>query len=153
MGQMRHTIIQYSRPEIGGTMNQMKIKLRQVSTATSEATLRTHQVLIDRPKEKGGADAGPMGGELFLASVGGCFMSNLLAAINARKANISEVRMDVAGILAETPSRFSAVELQVIANGSSEDLEKLVEIADRGCIMMNTLRSKLDIRIRTGVAT
>jgi len=48
-------------------MNQMKIKLRQVSTATSEATLRTHQVLIDRPKEKGGADAGPMGGELFLA--------------------------------------------------------------------------------------
>jgi organic hydroperoxide reductase OsmC/OhrA len=45
------------------------------------------------------------------------------------------------------------VELQVIANGSSEDLEKLVEIADRGCIMMNTLRGKLDIRIRTGVAT
>ena len=80
-------------------------------------------------------------------------MSNLLAAINVRKANISEVRMDVAGILAETPSRFSAVELQVIANGSSEDLEKLVEIADRGCIMMNTLRGKLDIRIRTGVAT
>jgi putative redox protein len=80
-------------------------------------------------------------------------MSNLLAAINARKANISEVRMDVAGILAETPSRFSAVELQVVANGSSEDIEKLVEIADRGCIMMNTLRGKLDIRIRAAVAT
>ena len=80
-------------------------------------------------------------------------MSNLLAAINARKANISEVRMAVAGILAEAPSRFSAVELQVIANGSSEDIEKLVEIADRGCIMMNTLRGKLDIRIRAAVAT
>jgi putative redox protein len=134
-------------------MNQIKIQLRQVSTATSEATLRTHRVVIDRPIEKGGADAGPMGGELFLASVGGCFMSNLLAAINTRKADISDVQTDVTGILAEAPSRFSAVDLHVIAKGSSEDLERLVEIADRGCIMMNTLRGKLDIRIRTGVST
>ena len=29
-----------------------------------------------------------------------------------------------------------------------ELFEKLVEIADRGCIMMNTLRGKLDIRVR-----
>ncbi len=134
-------------------MNQIRIQLRQVSTATSEATLRTHRVLIDRPREKGGADAGPMGGELFLASIGGCFMSNLLAAINARKADLSDVQTDVTGILAEAPSRFSVVELRVIAKGSSEDLERLAEIADRGCIMMNTLRGKLDIRIRTGVAT
>jgi hypothetical protein len=27
-------------------------------------------------------------------------------------------------------------------------LHKLVEIADRGCIMMNTLRDQLDLRIR-----
>jgi putative redox protein len=133
-------------------MNQMKIQLRQVSTATSEATLRTHRVLIDRPHEKGGADAGPMGGELFLASVGGCFMSNLLAAINARKANISEIQTDVIGTVAEGPARFSAVELHVIAKGSTEELSRLVEVADRGCIMMNTLRGKVEVRIRTGVA-
>jgi putative redox protein len=132
-------------------MNQMKIRLGQVSTSTSEANVRTHRVLIDRPQDKGGADAGPMGGELFLASVGGCFMSNLLDAINARKANISEIRTDVIGTLAEAPSRFSAVELEIVANGSSEDLERFVEIADRGCIMMNTLRGKLDVRIRIGV--
>ena len=28
-----------------------------------------------------------------------------------------------------------------------ETLRKLVDIADRGCIMMNTLRGKLDVRI------
>ncbi len=133
-------------------MNQMKIQLRQISTATSEAVLRTHRILIDRPQEKGGADSGPMGGELFLASVGGCFMSNLLAAIKARDANISEVRTDVIGTLAEAPTRFSAVELHVIAKGSTEELSRLVEIADRGCIMMNTLRGKVEVRIRTGVA-
>ena len=33
------------------------------------------------------------------------------------------------------------------ANSDRETLQKLVEIADRGCIMMNTLRGKLEVRI------
>lgn len=132
--------------------NQMKIQIRQVSISTSEAILGTHQVLIDRPAEKGGADMGPMGGELFLAAVGGCFMSNLLAAIRARQAEISDVRTEVIGTIADSPARFSELELYVMADSvSPELLERLVEIADRGCIMMNTLRGKLDVRIRIGV--
>ena len=133
-------------------MNQVKIQIRQVSTSTSEATLRNHQVLVDRPADKGGADEGPMGGELFLASVGGCFMSNFLAAIKARAAEISDVRTEVIGTIADSPARFSAVELLVTAESPSRELlERLVDIADRGCIMMNTLRGKLDVHIRIGV--
>ena len=132
-------------------MTTMKIQVRQVSASTSEATLRTHHVLIDRPVEKGGTDRGPMGGDLFLASVGGCFMSNLLAAIRARGEQISDAHLEVIGTIAESPARFSALELYVTADGASPELlEKLVEIADRGCIMMNTLRGKLDVRIRIG---
>jgi putative redox protein len=132
--------------------NQMKIQLRQVSTSTSEATLRTHQVLIDRPAEKGGTDMGPMGGELFLAGVGGCFMSNLLAAIRARQAEISDVRTEVIGTVGGQPACFSAIELHVTANSLDRELlERVVEIADRACIMMNTLRGKLDLRVRIGV--
>ena len=132
-------------------MIRMKIEVRQVSASTSEATLRTHHVLIDRPVEKGGTDRGPMGGDLFLASVGGCFMSNLLAAIRARGEQISDARLEVIGTIAESPARFSALELYVTADGANPELlEKLVEIADRGCIMMNTLRGKLDVRIRIG---
>jgi putative redox protein len=129
-------------------MNELKIELQQVSGSTAEASLRTHRLLIDRPLEKGGADQGPMGGELFLASIGGCFMSNLLAAMNARTADVSDVRVQVVGTIAEAPARFSAIELHVASNGSTEQLERLVELADRGCIMMNTLRGKLDVRIR-----
>ena len=61
-------------------------------------------MFIDRPAAKGGGDAGPMGGELFLAAVGGCFMSNLLAAIRGREADISDVRVEVVGILADSPA-------------------------------------------------
>ena len=132
-------------------MTTMKIQVRQVSASTSEATLRTHHVLIDRPVEIGGTDMGPMGGDLFLASVGGCFMSNLLAAIRARGEQISDAHLEVIGTIAESPARFSALELYVTAAGANPELlEKLVEIADRGCIMMNTLRGKLDVRIRIG---
>ena len=131
--------------------NQISVQLRQIAASTSEATLRHHQVLIDRPAAKGGADSGPMGGELFLASMGGCFMSNLLAAIKARGVEVSGVRTEVIGTLADSPARFETIELCVAAQSASpEMLEKLVEIADRGCIMMNTLRGKIDIQIRIG---
>jgi putative redox protein len=131
---------------------EIKIQLHQVSTSTSEATIRIHKVLVDRPASKGGTDLGPMGGELFLAAVGGCFMSNLLAAIKAREAGISDVRIEVIGAIAEAPARFEAVDLYVTADSADREvLERLVEIADRGCIMMNTLRGKLDVRIRVGV--
>jgi putative redox protein len=134
-------------------MNEIKIQLRQVSAATSQLNVRAHQVLIDRPVEKGGTDKGPMGGELFLGSVGGCFMSNLLAAIRTREAEVSNVRTEVTGIVSDSPARFSAIELLVTADAPDQELfEKLIEIADRGCIMMNTLRGKIDVRIRIGAA-
>jgi putative redox protein len=132
--------------------NQMKIQLHQISPSSSEATVRDHHVIIDRPVAKGGTDKGPMGGELFLAAIGGCFMSNLLAAIAARDAAVSNVRTEIVATIADSPARFTAVELYVAADCSNPELlERLVEIADRGCIMMNTLRGKLDVQIRIGV--
>jgi len=133
--------------------NEIKALLRQVSASASEAKMGKHQILIDRPPSKGGSDMGPMGGELFLSAIGGCFMSNLLAAIRARDAEISDVRVEVTGSIVDSPARFVAVGIYVIAeNGNRELLEHLVSIADRGCIMMNTLRDKLDVKIQIGAA-
>jgi hypothetical protein len=71
------------------------------------------------------------------------FMSNLLA-IRTREAKNSDVRTEVIGTLVDSRTRFSAIELYVSADSEDRDLiERLVEIADRGCIMMNTLRGKL----------
>ena len=132
-------------------MAQMTIQLEQVSSTTTEAMVRAHRVLIDRPVDKGGTDLGPMGGELFLAAIGGCLMSNLLAAIRARNSDVSEVRTTVIGTIASAPARFSVVEVHLEAKGSSEEIQRLVEIADRGCIMMNTLRGRFEVSIRTRV--
>jgi putative redox protein len=129
--------------------NEIRAELVRIGPSTTEAQIRQHHVLIDRPEAKGGADRGPMGGELFLAAVGGCFMSNLLAAINSRNAPVAAARVEVVGTLVEGPLRYQAVELRVAAECEDRGLvEKLVEIADRGCIMTNTLRDKIDLTVR-----
>jgi putative redox protein len=127
----------------------MKIQVRQTSASASEAEIRNHQVTIDRPVDKGGTDSGPMGGELFLAAVAGCFMSNLLAAMNARQLQATGAHTDVTAAVEGTPPQFTRIELAVFANNVDRDLlEKLVVIAERGCIMVTTLRDKLDLVIR-----
>ena len=132
----------------------MKINIMQMSASASEAAIGRHKVSIDRPVAKGGGDAGPMGGELFLAAVGGCFMSNLLAAIKARQADVREVGLEVTGTLADNPLRFTKVELYVTADCEDRELlERLIEIADRGCVMMNTLRETLELKVSVGAVS
>ena len=119
----------------------MKIQIRQAGPSASEASIRSHKVRIDRPLDKGGSDDGPMGGELFLTAIVGCFMSTLLAVIKARQAEVSDVLTEVTAALADSPARFTGIEVCVSgACADPESLEKLVEIAERGCIMINTLR-------------
>ena len=130
-------------------MATIEIEVNQNGPATSEASVRGHRVVVDRPTAKGGDDNGPMGGELILAGLGGCFMSNLLAAIRARDADVTNAKTKVTATIADNPARFSAVELNVSAD--CEDpalLEKLVTIAERGCIAANTLRGGLDLTVR-----
>lgn len=123
--------------------------VRQVSGSTSEGRARNHSVRCDRPEAKGGSDGGPMGGELFLIGLGGCFMSNLLAAIESREAEISAVEVALRAQLEGTPPRFTEIELQVGGvYQDKEELEKLVIIAERGCIVANTIRDAVVLRTR-----
>ena len=80
-------------------------------------------------------------------------MSNLLAAIRAREAEISDVSVEVLASIVDSPARFTRLEPRVTAKSRDQELlERLVEIADRGCIMMNTLRGTLDVRLLIGEA-
>jgi putative redox protein len=126
----------------------LTVEIRQVGPSTSEALMRQHRTLVDRPTAKGGEDRGPLGGELLLAAFGGCFMSNLLAAIRVREAPISNVRAKVTGTLAEAPARFQAIEVRISADcPDPQILEKLLEIAERACLVTNTLRGTVELRI------
>ena len=125
------------------------VTVDQISASASRGTARDHQVIMDRPEPKGGQNRGAMGGEFFLMSLGGCFMSNLLAAIAARETEVSNVRLNIAGTLESTPPHFSAVEMTISADNSNrEEMEKLVTIAERSCIVANTMKKSVALNIR-----
>ena len=127
-------------------MANIPVQVNQVGPATAEGHIRTHSVLIDRPEAKGGEDKGAMGGELLLVSLGGCFMSNLLAAIRAREAAISDVKIAINGNLEGNPPHFTAIEMRISADHEDRDLlEKLVTISERSCIVANTLKGSVDL--------
>ena len=132
-------------------MPTITVSLKQVDDATTAAQIRNHAIDIDRPESKGGHDKGAMGGELLLASLGGCFNSNLLAAIRARDLDIDDIAIEVNGELAEAPARFSAIDMVVKSAYEDRDtLEKLVLMSERACIVANTLKGSLDLSVRVG---
>lgn len=122
----------------------MEVQVEQIGPTTGQGTARTHSVVIDRPVEKGGADRGPMGGELMLLALGGCFLSTLLAAVGTREAEVSRICITVTGTIGGSPERFEAMDMRVSAKYDDPELmRKLIAIAERGCIVTNTLKTAL----------
>ena len=127
----------------------MSITMQQISPTTTKGIIRSHEILIDRTIAKEGTDLGPMGGEVLLAAVGGCFMSTLLAAVRGRDAAVSNIRTEVVATVDGTPTRVTAVELQVTADYADRDLmEKLLIVAERGCLVANSIRGAIDLSVR-----
>ena len=120
----------------------------QLDYSASDAEARDHHLTIDRPEPKGGQNKGPMGGEALLMGLGGCFMSNLLAAAIARGIELEDARAEIEGELADAPPRYTAVRMRVSAKCEpADELAKLVLMAERGCIVANTLRNAVDLTV------
>jgi len=130
---------------------QVQVNVRQIGPSSSEGTAREHKAVMDRPEAKGGENRGAMGGEHLLMALGGCFMSNLLAAAQSREVEVSNVNLNISGTLESAPPHFSAIEMNISADHhDKEQMEKLVTIAERGCIVANTLKEALKLSIISG---
>lgn len=135
-------------------MAEMSVEVRQIGDSpTSEGIARNHRVLIDRPREKGGADQGPLGGEMLLLSLGGCYMSNLIAATQARDVHVEGMKVVVRGEPGERPPRFRAATVEVHGRPNDEQtFQKAIELAGRACIVTNTLKAGIHIVLRRATA-
>jgi putative redox protein len=124
------------------------VKVEQISNTASRGNARGHEVIMDRPEPKGGTNKGMMGGEAVLNGLGGCFMSNLLAAAKAKNIELKNAHVDIQGDMAESPPRFTAIRMSVSAQcNPPEELNKLVAIAENGCLAANTLRAAVVLSI------
>jgi putative redox protein len=125
------------------------VTVEQISSTASRGNARGLQLIMDRPEAKGGTNEGMMGGEAVLNGLGGCFMSNLLAAAKARGIELQNARANIEADIADAPARFTAIRMSVSAQcNPPEELTKLVTIAERGCIVANTLRTAVELSVK-----
>jgi putative redox protein len=123
-------------------MASLEARVRLVSGSTSLASSRSHAVTVDRPTDKGGSDLGFLGGELFLAGQGGCFLSNLVAAARARGIELRSAEVRVTGVQGDNPPHFAELRVAVMidADTDEESIDRLISVAERSCIVTNTVR-------------
>jgi len=130
---------------------QVSVRVTQAGSTWSAGTAREHALVMDRPEAKGGHNRGPLGGETFLMALGGCFMSNLLAAAKARELDVSNVQLSIAGTLGSAPPRYTDISMAIAADYTDRDqMEKVVTVAERGCVVANTLKGMLKLDIVLG---
>lgn len=123
----------------------------QLDHSASEGKARDHALIMDRPEVKDGQNKGPMGGEALLLGLGGCFMSNLLAAAKARDIVLTHARTEISAELADAPPRYTDIHMKVTAQCEpARELQKLVTIAERACIVANTLARAVNLSIECG---
>lgn len=132
-------------------MPSIKINVGQVDHSASLAQARDHSLTMDRPEAKGGQNKGPMGGEALLMGLGGCFMSNLLAAAVAREIKIEDAKTEITAEMADSPVRFTDIHMKVTATCDAPDqMQKLVTVAERGCLVANTLGKAVNLTFEAG---
>ena len=75
-------------------------------------------------------------------------MSNLIAAVQARGLDLTDLELLVRGNLTTSPPRFDSIVMEVYGAGPDLDqLGKLTEIAERACIVANTLKGSVALRV------
>ncbi len=87
----------------------------------------------------GDDDAAPDPVSSFLGALGGCLLMSLRVAARVRKMNLGR-----ASVHAQTNEKGHVkeikVELQVETNATDDQLQRLVEVAERGCHIRNLIR-------------
>lgn len=134
---------------MGENMANTEVRVRLVDGFTGLISARTHATTVDRRVERGGADLGCTGGELLLAAVGGCFLTTLAGAAEARGIALQRVDLTVRGIEAPSPARYTDVTIaaDVDADAPADEIDKLLLIAERGCTVSNTLKAGATIAV------
>jgi uncharacterized OsmC-like protein len=131
-------------------MESVTVQLDQKGDTSSTLSFGAYQIIIDRPPGKGGRGEGPMGGQVLLMSVAGCFSSTLYAAAQARVMKIEGLKICVTGYISDDqPKRFEALNLEVVAGscGDQREFSKLLKIAERGCIAVNTVKNGMKFQV------
>jgi putative redox protein len=118
-----------------------EVKVQLVEGTLGVAIARQHAIVVDRNANLGGTDLGFTGGEVFFSGIGTCLLTTLIGAARARDITLTKVEFSISGEQETSPSRWTAINVNAVVEGdaSPEEIQKLVTIAERSCIVSNTV--------------
>jgi uncharacterized OsmC-like protein len=116
------------------------VTVRHRKGLQAEASARTHRLLIDRPVDLGGEDAGMTLGELFLSSLGTCTLLTVLTFCKNSGIPIDGGEVHLTAEMADHPKRVGAIHQRLVLTGPVDAAlrERLLRVA-KGCAIHNTL--------------
>ena len=100
-------------------------------------------LVVDRPEEGGGGGQGFNGGQLLNLAVAGCISNDLFREAAGRGLTLTRVRVTVDSDYRGTPAVSTPIEyrVEVIGEGSEDDLRALVAYVDEIAEIPNSLRN------------
>lgn len=131
-------------------MSSIKITLTQNGDTSVITQIGDHQLIVDRPLEKGGGNAGPMGGQFLLTGVGGCFCSTFYAVVKSRNVEVTGLKVIVTATMSEDlPQRFEDISIECSYENCShpKEFDKLLSIAEKGCLSINTIKQGVTLKV------
>lgn len=118
-----------------------EVKVQLVEGTLGVAIARQHAIVVDRNANLGGSDLGFTGGEVFFSGIGTCLLTTLIGAARHRNIELTKVEFSISGETESNPSRWTSINVNAVVEGnaSPEEIQKLVTIAERSCIVSNTV--------------
>jgi len=128
----------------------MEITVRYLDNHKFIASTGNHQIIIDQPKDKGGADEGMNPLEVFLASLGACI--GFYAKNYCKNANIDTAGLQVkvnSQLSQDSPKSFKEIQVKIELSKDIGNRKDALLSFVKNCPVHNTLNSspKVDLSI------
>jgi putative redox protein len=126
-----------------------EVRVKLLEGTTGVASAGKHAIVVDRSPNLGGNDLGFTGGELLFTSIGTCILTTLIGAARQRNVELTKVEFKVSGESGGTPTRFTSIHVDAVVEGNApdEEIQKLVELAERICSVSNTVKEGAEISL------
>lgn len=123
----------------------MEVLVKYIAGQEFLVTAKGHQIIVDQPKEKGGADKGMNPLELFLSALAACVGVYARNYLNNAGLDAEKLKVRVSGGLAEdSPRRFKDIKIEIEAGDLGGRKEAFLNFI-RNCPVHNTLQGRPEI--------
>lgn len=126
-------------------MNSMEVTVKYITGQKFLVSAKAHEIIVDQPKEKGGADEGMNPLELFLSALAACVSGYAKSYLKNVGLDAKKLKVRVSGELTEeVPRRFKDIKVEIEAGDLGSRKEAFLNFV-KNCPVHNTLAGRPEL--------